>query len=193
MLNGGTLIKRLAKLSLVFLMVFVARANAAPNLNKQEPVNSPELAVQTEVLQPTKEERPVEVEKPKQEEPKPQPKAEKKVVAKPSKKVVKPTPKPKPVAPKITGTKEQWMTAAGIPKSQWKYVDYIVSRESSWNPNAVNRSSGACGLGQQLPCGKWPGRWNDPVAALKAQYNYVTQRYGGYAGAYSFWTKNHWY
>lgn len=86
-----------------------------------------------------------------------------------------------------SGTKEQWMAAAGIPESEWWAVDSIVSRESGWNPNAVNPSSGACGLGQQLPCGKWAGAWNDPVAALKAQYQYVTQRYGSYAGAVHFW------
>ena len=91
------------------------------------------------------------------------------------------------------GSKEQWMTAAGIPQHEWSYVDSIVSRESGWNPNAVNPSSGACGLGQQLPCGKWAGAWNDPVAALKAQYGYVIERYGGYAQAVSFWNSNHWY
>lgn len=94
---------------------------------------------------------------------------------------------------KVTGNKQSWLKASGIPESQWQYVDYIVSKESSWNPSAVNKSSGACGLGQQLPCGKWAGAWNDPVAALKAQYGYVKGRYGGYAQAYSFWQKNSWY
>jgi hypothetical protein len=96
-------------------------------------------------------------------------------------------------AASISGSKQDWMKAAGIPSSQWQYVDYIVSKESSWNPNAVNPNGGACGLGQQLPCGKWPGAWNDPVAALKAQYSYVKGRYGGYAQAYSFWVSNSWY
>lgn len=93
------------------------------------------------------------------------------------------------------GTKEDWMKAAGIPESDWWAVDYIVSRESGWNPSAVNPSSGACGLAQQLPCGKWDsfGPWNDPVSALTAQYSYVNARYGGYGGAYNFWTINHWY
>jgi len=93
------------------------------------------------------------------------------------------------------GTKEDWMRAAGIPESDWWAVDYIVSRESSWNPNAVNPGSGACGLAQQLPCGKWDsfGAWNDPVSALTAQYSYVNARYGGYGGAYNFWVANHWY
>lgn len=93
----------------------------------------------------------------------------------------------------IGGSKQDWLRASGIPESQWWAVDYIVSRESSWNPNAVNKSSGACGLGQQLPCGKWAGAWNDPVAALKAQYGYVNARYGGYPQAVAFWQANHWY
>lgn len=91
------------------------------------------------------------------------------------------------------GNKQSWLEASGIPADQWWAVDSIVSRESGWNPNAVNPSSGACGLGQQLPCGKWAGAWNDPVAALKAQYGYVTARYGGYPQAVAFWNANHWY
>lgn len=104
-------------------------------------------------------------------------------------------PKTNPAPPKttVTGTKTDWMRAAGIPESDWQYVDYIVNRESSWNPSAVNPSSGACGLAQALPCSKLGPNWNDPVTALKWQYSYVQQRYGGYAGAYSFWLKNHWY
>jgi hypothetical protein len=93
----------------------------------------------------------------------------------------------------VSGNKESWLRASGIPESDWWAVDSIVSRESSWNPNAVNRSSGACGLGQQLPCGKWPGAWNDPVTALKAQYDYVKARYGSYPQAVAFWNANHWY
>lgn len=93
------------------------------------------------------------------------------------------------------GSKEEWMAAAGIPQSQWWAVDFIVTRESSWNPNAVNPNGGACGLAQQLPCGKWDsyGAWNDPVAALRAQKDYVAQRYGGYENAVAFWNINHWY
>ena len=97
-----------------------------------------------------------------------------------------------PVA-NISGTKSDWLAASGIPADQWGYVDSIVTRESGWNPNAVNPSSGACGLGQQLPCGKWSGAWNDPVAALVAQHGYVKDRYGSYAGAVAFWNINHWY
>jgi len=93
----------------------------------------------------------------------------------------------------ITGDKQSWLKASGIPADQWWAVDVIVSRESGWNPNALNPTSGACGLGQQLPCGKWAGAWNDPVAALKGQYGYVVARYGGYTQAVAFWNANHWY
>lgn len=98
-----------------------------------------------------------------------------------------------PATVAITGDKQSWLAASGIPESEWHHVDFIVNRESSWNPNAVNPTSGACGLGQQLPCGKWAGAWNDPVAALRAQYQYVKARYGGYAQAVAFWHSNRWY
>jgi len=96
-------------------------------------------------------------------------------------------------AVQVSGNKASWLAASGIPEAHWGYVDSIVTRESGWNPNAVNKSSGACGLGQQLPCGKWSGAWNDPVAALKAMTGYVTGRYGGWPQAVAFWNANHWY
>lgn len=96
-------------------------------------------------------------------------------------------------AAQVSGDKHSWLAASGIPQAHWGYVDSIVSRESSWNPNAVNKSSGACGLGQQLPCGKWAGAWNDPVAALRAMNGYVNGRYGGWPQAVAFWNSNGWY
>lgn len=93
----------------------------------------------------------------------------------------------------VSGTKADWLRASGIPESQWGLVDQIVQKESGWNPNAVNASSGACGLGQQLPCGKWAGAWNDPVSALQAMSGYVDSRYGGWQGAWNFWQANSWY
>ena len=93
----------------------------------------------------------------------------------------------------VTGTKTDWLAAAGIPQSDWSYVDWLVQRESGWNPNAVNASSGACGLAQALPCSKMGPNWNDPVTALKWQYNYVNGRYGGYAGAVAHSQSTGWY
>lgn len=123
----------------------------------------------------------------------------------------KPTPPPAPApvakaaaAPKSSapaqpprytggGSKEEWMAAAGIAGSDWPYVDYIVSKESGWNPNATNKSSGACGLVQALPCSKVPGNGYDPVDNLRWGNGYAVGRYGSWAGAYNFWTRNHWW
>lgn len=91
------------------------------------------------------------------------------------------------------GSKDEWMSAAGISQNDWAYVDYIVKRESGWNPNATNRSSGACGLVQALPCSKVPGNGYNPVDNLRWATGYANARYGGWAGAYNFWIKNHWW
>lgn len=124
---------------------------------------------------------------------------------------VKPKPKPAPVAvtPSTStggssggsslppysggGAPAEWMAAAGIAQSDWQYVDYIVSRESGWNPNATNSSSGACGLVQALPCSKVPGNGYNPVDNLRWATGYATGRYGSWAGAYNFWVNNHWW
>jgi hypothetical protein len=91
------------------------------------------------------------------------------------------------------GAPAEWMAAAGIAPGDMQYVDYIVSRESGWNPNATNKSSGACGLVQALPCSKVPGNGYNPVDNLRWATGYATGRYGSWAGAYNFWTNNHWW
>lgn len=92
------------------------------------------------------------------------------------------------------GSPADWMTAAGIAKSDWGYVDYIISHESTWNPNATNASSGACGLAQALPCSKVPGgNGYDPVANLQWAGGYAVGRYGSWKGAYEFWVSNSWW
>lgn len=97
-----------------------------------------------------------------------------------------------------TGTKTEWLIAAGIPASDWGYVDYIISRESGWNPNSVNSSSGACGLAQALPCSKVPGNPLNPIDSLKWANGYahtcVSYRmYCGWEGAYRFWLSHNWW
>ncbi|MFZ1250052.1 MAG: ubiquitin-like domain-containing protein [Candidatus Microsaccharimonas sp.] len=90
------------------------------------------------------------------------------------------------------GTKSEWLAASNIPQEFWGYADFMVQKESGWNPNAVNKSSGACGLAQALPCSKLGTNWSNPVVALNWMNQYVG-RYGGWEGAYNFWQKNHWY
>lgn len=91
------------------------------------------------------------------------------------------------------GSPAEWMAAAGIPESDWGYVDYIATKESTWNPNATNASSGACGLIQAYPCSKVPGNGYDPIDNLRWASGYAADRYGGWAGAYDFWLANNWW
>lgn len=84
-----------------------------------------------------------------------------------------------------------WMTQAGITDQASAYA--LIMRESGCNPNAVNRYSGACGIGQQLPCGKWTHAWNDPVGGMIDMQNYVIGRYGSWANALAFSNANGWY
>lgn len=96
-----------------------------------------------------------------------------------------------------SGSKSDWMRAAGISDSDFGYVDYIISHESGWDYHAVNRSSGAYGLPQSLPAGKLASAgadWRDnPVTQLRWANNYAVGRYGSWGGAYHFWTVNHWW
>ncbi|MGM1016484.1 MAG: transglycosylase SLT domain-containing protein [Actinomycetota bacterium] len=104
-----------------------------------------------------------------------------------------PAPAPGPQPYTGGGAPAEWMAAAGIAESDWGYVEYIVSKESGWNPNATNASSGACGLVQALPCSKVPGNGYDPVDNLRWANGYATGRYGSWGDAYNFWTSNHWW
>lgn len=88
-----------------------------------------------------------------------------------------------------TGSCQDWMVAAGVTDMANAYT--LIMRESGCNPNAVNKSSGACGIPQALPCSKLGT--NDPVEQIKWMQNYVNRRYGGWAGAVSFWNAHHWY
>ena len=96
-----------------------------------------------------------------------------------------------------SGSKADWMRAAGIADSDFGYVDYSISHESGWNYHAVNGSSGAYGLPQSLPAGKLASAgadWRDnPVTQLRWANNYAVGRYGSWGGAYNFWTVNHWW
>ena len=96
-----------------------------------------------------------------------------------------------------SGSKADWMRAAGISDADFGYVDYIISHESGWNYHAVNRSSGAYGLPQSLPAGKLASAgadWRDnPVTQLRWAHNYAVGRYGSWGAAYHFWTVNHWW
>jgi len=76
-------------------------------------------------------------------------------------------------------------------KNQFAAFNAIVTRESNWNLNAVNRSSGACGLGQALPCSKLPG--HSAEDQVKWMLGYIADRYGTPDAAWDFWQAHNWY
>jgi uncharacterized protein YabE (DUF348 family) len=86
------------------------------------------------------------------------------------------------------------MAAAGVNSDDYMYVDYIFSHESGWNAAAMS-SNGYAGLGQTRPatlsasCPNWQ---NDPVCQTQFFSRYAG-RYGGWAGAYAAWQRQHWW
>lgn len=67
----------------------------------------------------------------------------------------------------------------------------LLRRESTWNPRAINPSSGACGLYQFYPC-RWSTIPNVETQSL-AGLRYIRQRYGTPAAALRFHNHNGWY
>lgn len=84
----------------------------------------------------------------------------------------------------------------------WTENDYyaivqIVNRESSFNPYAVNKKSGSCGLFQAYPCSKMAKYGKDYRTNYKVQVawgtDYIKNRYKTPSNAWSFWQSHHWF
>lgn len=92
---------------------------------------------------------------------------------------------------------EKLMKAVGIKENDYQYVDYIVTRESSWNYTAVNPYSEAYGLCQALPGEKLATAGDDwqtnPETQLKWCNGYAKDRYGNWENAYDFHKENSWW
>lgn len=172
------------RLALVCLSVFIlAKPTSAP-INKQADVSAetPKTVKQVEVPKPkldkvaVKEEVPV---------PQPTPQPE------------RPVEQPKVVTQALPTSKTELMRLAGIPEQDYSHVDYIVSKESSWNHSAVNVSSGATGLCQALPASKMASEGSDyltnPITQLRWCSKYAVSRYGSWYSAFAFWQNNRWW
>ena len=70
---------------------------------------------------------------------------------------------------------------------------FIYMKESGNNPNSVNKSSGACGLAQALPCSKMGCALGDYACQDAWATQYMQNRYGTWENAKAFWLKNHWW
>ncbi|MFI9807198.1 transglycosylase SLT domain-containing protein [Streptomyces sp. NPDC052301] len=102
-----------------------------------------------------------------------------------------------PVQSSYTVAQIQAMARQMVAGDQFQCFSNIVDHESSWNYHAVNASSGAYGLFQALPAGKYASAGADwqtnPATQIKWGLNYMNSRYGSPCQAWSFWSANHWY
>lgn len=64
---------------------------------------------------------------------------------------------------------------------------FIYQKESGNNPRAINKGSGACGIGQALPCSKMPCTLDDYACQDAFFTKYMEDRYGTWENAKAFW------
>ena len=85
------------------------------------------------------------------------------------------------------GTCADWMAMAGIPMTY--ATNKLIINESGCRTNAVNPSSGACGIPQAYPCSKLPCTLDNSgaVCQLKWMDDYVKRSYGSWENALAKW------
>ena len=92
-------------------------------------------------------------------------------------------------------TREEVLVAAF--KEETPIAKELLRRESGISPIAVNPSSGACGLGQSLPCSKMNCNLTHDIKDFTCQVfwvrDYVEHRYGDFNNALAFWDEHNWY
>ncbi|MFI5861737.1 transglycosylase SLT domain-containing protein [Streptomyces sp. NPDC051546] len=84
-----------------------------------------------------------------------------------------------------------------VPAGQFQCFSKIINQESTWNYQAVNKSSGAYGLVQALPGSKMASAGADwrtnPATQIEWGLNYMNSRYGSPCAAWNFHIANGWY
>lgn len=98
----------------------------------------------------------------------------------------------------VEGAARDFFLSHGYSPQDWRKVDYIIERESGWDPHAVNDSSGAAGLAQKISgFGDGYSR-NDPMSQIRWLFNYLQgHNYAGYGtgidAAYAHKRATGWY
>lgn len=91
----------------------------------------------------------------------------------------------------FTGSCSEWINAAGITDAA--SASTLIGRESGCNPYSVNASSGACGIGQALPCSKTGCAMGDGACQTIWMNQYVLGRYGSWAAGLQHSSQYGWY
>lgn len=104
-----------------------------------------------------------------------------------------------------TGTKAEYQAYAknlcintyGWTENDFNCLVQLWERESNWNPNAHNKSSGAHGIPQSLPASKMASEGDDYYTNGKTQIRwglkYIKNRYGTPANAWAHSQQKGWY
>lgn len=82
----------------------------------------------------------------------------------------------------------------GWGSDQWGALQKLFQRESGWNPNAINPSSGAWGIAQILPSAHPDVKQNNNgQMQIDWGLNYIKNRYGNPNNAWGHETSIGWY
>lgn len=104
-----------------------------------------------------------------------------------------------------TGTKAEYQAYAknlcintyGWTENDFNCLVKLWERESNWNPNVHNKSSGAHGICQALPASKMASEGSDYMTNYKTQIRwglkYIKNRYGTPANAWAHSQQKGWY
>lgn len=105
----------------------------------------------------------------------------------------------------VTGTKAEYQNYAHdlvLNQYLWSEADYqalvnLWTRESDWNANAHNKSSGAHGIPQSLPASKMSSEGNDyytnGYTQIRWGLKYIKERYGSPSAAWQHFQNKNWY
>lgn len=87
------------------------------------------------------------------------------------------------------------LAARGMGDEQnWNSLYNLWQKESNWNPNAVNASSGAFGIAQILPSAHPTANRNmSPQEQIDWGINYIAGRYGSPQAAWAHSQQKNWY
>ncbi|MCD5310508.1 aggregation-promoting factor C-terminal-like domain-containing protein [Kineosporia babensis] len=89
------------------------------------------------------------------------------------------------------------LTDRGWSSTQYTCLDSLWTRESNWNYQATNPSSGAYGIPQALPGDKMGASGSDwktnPITQIRWGLDYIAERYGNPCGAWEHSEAKGWY
>jgi hypothetical protein len=100
-------------------------------------------------------------------------------------------------AAEAQATARDMLSARGWGDDQFSCLVSLWNKESGWNYQAYNRSSGATGIPQALPGSKMASAGADwqtnPATQISWGLGYISGRYGTPCGAWSHSQSNGWY